>query len=66
MAYQYVVENIVDMCSFIDMIPSQGVPNMPEKVMMGLVRDDGSKSCLPGVVTSVPLPGCLPMDFDTW
>ncbi|KAI9364122.1 general substrate transporter [Pilaira anomala] len=39
---------------------------MPEKVMMGLIRDDGSYSCLPGTDESGPLPGCLPMDFSTW
>lgn len=43
-----------------------GVPNMPEKVMMGLIHDDGSYSCIPGTNESGPLPGCLPMDFPTW
>ncbi|GAA5808701.1 hypothetical protein MFLAVUS_002096 [Mucor flavus] len=42
------------------------VPNMPEKVMMGLIHDDGSYSCIPGTNESGPLPGCLPMDFPTW
>jgi hypothetical protein len=39
---------------------------MPQTVMMGLIRDDGSSSCLPGTKDSGSLPGCLPMDFDTW
>lgn len=39
---------------------------MPEKVMMGLIHDDGSYSCIPGTDESGPLPGCLPMDFPTW
>lgn len=39
---------------------------MPEKVIMGEVHADGSYNCLPGTNESGPLPGCLPMDFDTW
>ncbi|CAO3622646.1 unnamed protein product [Mucor fragilis] len=41
------------------------VPNMPEKVIMGIVNDDGSYSCLPGTEDGA-LPGCMPMDFPTW
>ncbi|KAI7894380.1 general substrate transporter [Mucor mucedo] len=39
---------------------------MPEKVIMGIVNDDGSYYCIPGTNESGPLPGCLPMDFPTW
>lgn len=42
------------------------VPNMPQKVIMGQVHPDGSYNCLPGTNESGPLPGCLPMDFNTW
>lgn len=38
---------------------------MPEKVIMGIVNDDGSYSCLPGTEDGV-LPGCMPMNFTTW
>lgn len=39
---------------------------MPEKVIMGIVNDDGSYSCLSGTNESGPFPGCLPMIFSTW
>jgi hypothetical protein len=57
---------VITVWSLIDIFLLQGVPNMPEKVIMGLIRDDGSTSCLPGTDESGPLPGCLPMPFDTW
>ncbi|CAO3667141.1 hypothetical protein G6F70_007885 [Rhizopus microsporus] len=42
------------------------VPNMPEKVIMGIVNEDGTGACLPGTSSSGSLPGCLPMSFNTW
>lgn len=44
----------------------KGVPNMPEKVIMGIVNEDGTGACLPGTSSSGSLPGCLPMSFNTW
>lgn len=42
------------------------VPNMPERVIMGVINPDGSYNCVPGTNESGPLPACLPMNFDTW
>jgi hypothetical protein len=41
------------------------VPNMPQKIIMGVVNPDGSYHCLPGTEDGA-LPGCLPMNFITW
>lgn len=38
---------------------------MPEKVIMGVVEADGSYHCTEGVYDGA-LPGCLPMDYNTW
>lgn len=38
---------------------------MPETVIMGVIEEDGSYHCTEGVEDGV-LPGCLPMNFNTW
>ncbi|KAI8987912.1 general substrate transporter [Mycotypha africana] len=38
---------------------------MPERVIMGVIEEDGSYHCLPGTPDGV-LPGCMPMNFDVW
>ncbi|KAI8378754.1 general substrate transporter [Choanephora cucurbitarum] len=38
---------------------------MPEKIMKGMIEQDGSSHCLPGTEDG-PLVGCLPMDNYTW
>ena len=38
---------------------------MPEKIMKGIIEQDGSYHCLPGTDQG-PLVGCLPMDNYTW
>ncbi|KAI8367758.1 general substrate transporter [Blakeslea trispora] len=39
---------------------------MPEKVMKGIIEQDGSYHCLPGTEDAGHLVGCLPMDSYTW